>query len=281
MNRITFLTFTFILGMLGIVSGLGQPTLALEYQPTYPYPGAPVLLKDLPQGVQRIHFLGRDFAVFDLAGHRIALLAVPLSSKPGLYPITLEGVRLPTLKLRVYPKKYPEEHLTVPERMVCYSPRVLARIKREIKLIKTTVSGFTPEVYLDGPFVWPLKGRLSSPFGLRRLFNGEPRSPHSGIDLAAPVGTPVKAANRGRVVLVGDFYLPGKTLIIDHGVGIYTIYAHLSRFRVKKGQIVARGQVIALSGCTGRATGPHLHFGCYVRGIKIDPQALLRLLGAR
>ncbi len=279
MNSKTLLNF--ILKLLIILLGLGQATLALEYQPTHPYPGAPVLLKDLPQEVQRIRFLGRDFAVFDLVGQRIALLAVPLSAKPGFYPLTLEGARLPRFKLQIYPKNYPKEYLTVPEKMVRYPPKVLARIKREIRLIKTTISGFTPKVYLDGPFVWPLKGRVSSPFGLRRFFNGEPRSPHSGIDLAAPVGTPIKAANRGRVVLIGDFYLPGKTLIIDHGVGIYTIYAHLSRFLVKKGQMVARGQVIAFSGCTGRATGPHLHFGCYIRGIKIDPQTLLKLLGSR
>ncbi len=260
---------------------LTSPCLPLEYLPEKPFPGAPILLKDIPEDVKEIGFLGYKFIPFSFSGQKTALLAVPLKTKPGIYKLYLKGKKLASLNLRIYPKKYPEEHLTVPEKMVVYPPKILARIKKEIKSIKQTVSYFTPEIYLDGPFIWPVKGRISSPFGLRRFFNGEPRSPHSGLDLAVPVGSPVKAANHGRVALVGNFYLPGKIIILDHGFGIYTVYAHLSRFCVKKGQMVKKGQIIAFSGCTGRATGPHLHFGCYIHGIKIDPQTLLMLLGQR
>lgn len=254
---------------------------AFEIEPKRPFPGSPILLKDLPSETKSVRFLGKEFGVFTLENERVALLAVPLEARPGSYQLFLEGKRPRTFKIRIYAKRYPEEHLKVPEKMVRYTPEVLARVKREIRLLRKTLSRYTPYVYLDGPFVWPIHGRLSSPFGLRRFFNGEPRSPHAGIDIAVPVGTPVHAANRGRVVLARDLYLPGKTLILDHGLGIYTIYAHLSRFRVKEGEMVEKGAVIALSGVSGRATGPHLHFGCYVQGIKIDPQELLRLLGER
>jgi len=260
---------------------LVNPARALEIEPKRPVPGAPILVKDLSPETEFVRFLGKEFGIFDLEGRRVALLAVPLETSPGIYRLVLAGKKSYTLQVRIYAKHYPEEHLKVPERMVRYPPEVLARVKREIKLIRETVRRYTPGPYLDGPFRWPLNGRVSSPFGLRRFFNGEPRSPHPGIDLAARVGTPVHAANRGRVVLAKDLYLPGKTVILDHGLGIYTIYAHLSRFKVKEGQMVERGQIIALSGVTGRATGPHLHFGCYIQGVKIDPQILLSLLGER
>ncbi len=248
--------------------------LALEYQPEKPFPGAPVLLT-LPEGVSSVTFFGHRYEPFSFKGKKLVLLAVPLSSKPGTYPLVLSNGQ--RFSLRIYPKKYPEEHLTVPPKMVRYPPKVLARIKREIRLIRGTVARFHPEALLDGPFVWPAPGRLSSAFGFRRVYNGEPRSPHGGVDIACPAGTPVKAANRGRVALVGDFYLPGKTVVLDHGLGIYTVYCHLSKILVREGEILEKGEIFALSGKSGRVTGPHLHFGCYILGSKVDPQVLLEV----
>ncbi len=249
-------------------------TWALEYEPERPFPGAPVLL-EVPKGIRSVDFLGQTYHPFSYKGKDWVLLAVPLGTKPGLYPVLLSnGIKV---NLRIFPKTYPEERLTVPPKMVHYSPEMLARIKREIALIRNTVARFHPEVFLDGPFVWPAPGRLSSPFGFRRVYNGEPRSPHGGIDIACPEGTPVKAANRGKVVLTGDFYLPGKTVILDHGLGIYTIYCHLSKILVTRGQILEKGEVLALSGRSGRVTGPHLHFGCYILGTKVDPKVLLEV----
>ena len=269
------------LNVMALLFWLSSQCLAIKYLPQRPFPGSPILLKDIPEDVKEIEFLGYKFIPFTFLGHRTALLAVPLRTRPGVYKIYLKGEKITPLELHIYSKEYPEEHLSVPERMVTYPPGVLLRIKREIKYIREAVSGYTPELYLDGQFIWPAKGRISSPFGLRRFFNGQPRSPHSGLDIAVPIGYPIKAANSGRVVLLGNFYLPGKILVLDHGFGIYTVYAHLSAFCVKKGQMVKKGQIIALSGRTGRATGPHLHFGCYIEGIKIDPETLLILLGQR
>ncbi len=251
---------------------------AVKILPERPYPGSPLLVEGLSPKVQRVRFLGKEFGVFSLKGKRMALLAIPLGAKPGDYPIFMGQARY---TVHIFAHRYPEEHLKVPRKMVSYPPKILARVKREIRLIKEKVQVFHPEPYFSRPFVWPLHTHITSPFGLRRFFNGEPRSPHGGIDLAAPKGTPVHAANTGRVVLARHLYLPGKTVIIDHGLGIYTIYAHLSRFEVREGQWVKRGQVIALSGATGRVTGPHLHFGCYVEGVKIDPQVLLNILGEK
>ncbi len=267
----------------GICLGLGvifflAHAWATTILPTHPYPGAPLLLKDLPPGVQKVRFLGKEFGVFSLNGKRMALLAVPLGIKPGEYTLVYARTRQ---VVRIFPHRYPTEYLKVPSKMVSYPPAILTRVKREIRLIKEKVAVFTPQAYFSRPFIWPLHTRVTSPFGLRRFFNGEPRSPHGGIDLAAPMGTPVHAANSGRVVLARSLYLPGKTILIDHGLGIYTIYAHLSRFEVREGQWVKRGEVIGLSGSTGRVTGPHLHFGCYVEGVKIDPQTLLNILGEK
>ncbi len=256
-----------------ILKGLA---LALDYEPKRPFPGAPVLFS-VPQATQKLVFLGRRFFPFSFEGKTYVLAAVPLNTSPGRYQVELYAPQKLTFSLEIFPKKYPEEHLKVPPKMVRYPPKILARIKREIKIIRGCVAKVTPKPLLDGPFVWPAAGRLSSPFGLRRVFNGEPRSPHSGLDIALPEGSPVKAANRGRVALTGDFYLPGKTVILDHGLGIYTVYCHLQKILVREGQLVAKGQKIALSGRSGRVTGPHLHFGVYLGGVKVDPKILLEV----
>ncbi|AEH45398.1 Peptidase M23 [Thermodesulfatator indicus DSM 15286] len=250
--------------------------LALSYLPEKPYPGAPLLL-ELPKKVKKVEFLGKNYRPFAYRQRFYALLAVPLNTKPGSYPLKIYAEKIYSYQVKIYPKKYPEEHLEVPPKMIHYPPEVIDRIKREVKAIKQALRGFTPEPLLEGPFVWPVAGRLSSPFGFRRVYNGVPRSHHSGIDIAVPKGTPVKAANSGRVVLTGDFYLPGKIVIIDHGLGIYTVYCHLDKILVKTGQAVDKGEKIALSGASGRVTGPHLHFGCYIEGVKVDPKMLLEV----
>ena len=124
----------------------------------------------------------------------------------------------------------------------------------------------------DLAFILPVKGELSSHFGLRRFFNGEPRSPHAGIDVAVARGTPVKASAQGQVLAVGDYFFNGKTVFVDHGNGLITMYCHLDRIDVKTGETVRKGQRIGLSGMTGRATGPHLHWSVVLNGAMVDPE---------
>lgn len=172
-------------------------------------------------------------------------------------------------------KDFPVQHLRLPKKMVTPDKKALSRIFAEKELINGTLQKITPTKYLKLPFVWPVRSRILSTFGLRRFLNNQPRSSHRGIDLRAGLNSPVRAFNSGQVALTGDFYFGGKTVIIDHGLGVYSIYMHLNKIKVKKGQVVARAQVIGLAGKTGRATGPHLHFGLSVLGELVDPKPLL------
>ncbi|HEY2829749.1 MAG TPA: M23 family metallopeptidase, partial [Thermoanaerobaculia bacterium] len=132
------------------------------------------------------------------------------------------------------------------------------------------------EIVPDEPFTVPIPGASGTNFGSRRIFNGEPRAPHSGADLHATRGTPVHATNRGRVVLAKNLFFTGNTVILDHGLGIYSLYAHLSRIDVHAGDTVKNGQIVGLVGATGRVTAPHLHWGMRVQGARVDPFSLVK-----
>lgn len=167
------------------------------------------------------------------------------------------------------------QKLSLPSGMVDLSQQRVRQVRRDNRTlgdILATRSRIRP--WKEG-FLLPLKGRITTRFGTGRILNGKPRGSHSGVDIAGRKGTPVMASNDGKVLLADDFYLSGKTVVVDHGWGVLTIYAHLDRFRVREGQDVERGQVLGTVGSTGRATGPHLHFGAFVRGIKVDPLQLI------
>jgi murein DD-endopeptidase MepM/ murein hydrolase activator NlpD len=150
--------------------------------------------------------------------------------------------------------------------------KILERIKRENKLIRSTLRVFTDRYFKESRFHKPLKKiSISTPFGARRIINNKIKYTHSGTDFRAKWGTPVRAVLSGRVVIARDFYLTGKTIIINHGLGLYSLYAHLSKMKVKEGQFVKAGQIIGNVGSTGRSTGPHLHLGVYINGMRVDP----------
>jgi murein DD-endopeptidase MepM/ murein hydrolase activator NlpD len=132
-----------------------------------------------------------------------------------------------------------------------------------------------PEMLWDKPFHSPIPGETGTNFGSRRVFNGEARAPHAGSDLRAKTGTPIHATNRGRVVLAKNLFFTGNTVVLDHGLGVYTIYAHMSRIDVKVSQIVTENQLLGLSGATGRVTGPHLHWSARIQSARVDPFSLL------
>ncbi|HEX6850473.1 MAG TPA: M23 family metallopeptidase [Candidatus Polarisedimenticolaceae bacterium] len=208
--------------------------------------------------------------------------AVPLDAKAG--PVALEvrsGGATERKELRITAKKFPEQRLKVEEKYVSPSKAQQERIAREKKRLDAIYARRTDAPAPSDPFVRPVPGEPTSAFGLRRLFNGQPRAPHAGLDLKAATGTPVRNAGAGLVVLADDLYFAGKTVIVDHGAGLFTIYAHLSRIDVKEGDEVAAGNVVGLSGATGRVTGPHLHWGARVGETIFDPRALLdaRLFG--
>jgi murein DD-endopeptidase MepM/ murein hydrolase activator NlpD len=180
--------------------------------------------------------------------------------------------------LTVQSKRFPTTELTVEPRFVELSPEDQARADREAAELAAIYATVTPEIYWSEAFQSPIPGVADGRnFGHRRVFNGQPRAPHSGTDLRATTGTPIHAANRGRVVLAKDLFFSGNAVFIDHGLGVYSAYLHLSELRVPVGAMVERGQLIGLAGATGRVTGPHLHWGVRVLDARVDPFSLLAL----
>lgn len=202
---------------------------------------------------------------------------IPLDAPAGVAKMTVgsDGSEGVTSELLVAAKTFPEQRLTVESKFVSPPKSVQARIDRERKKLAAIYSRRTPLSPPSSAFVRPVPGDPTSEFGTRRIFNGEPRAPHAGIDLRAATGTPVAAAGPGKVVLAESLYYAGGTVIVDHGGGLFTIYAHLSKIEAKTGAEVKPGDPVGKSGATGRVTGPHLHWGARVGDEIFDPRALL------
>ncbi len=182
-----------------------------------------------------------------------------------------EGGRARELRVAVGSKKYPEQRIRLKEqKYVEPDPEHQRRIARELRLQLDAYARYS-EPAPDLDFAVPVQGRHSAPFGVRRFFNDQERNPHSGLDIAAAVGTPVKAPAAGEVVLVGDYFFNGKTVFIDHGHGLVTMYCHLSSIDVQPGQRLRRGEVLGKVGATGRVTGPHLHWNVSLNDARVDP----------
>jgi murein DD-endopeptidase MepM/ murein hydrolase activator NlpD len=208
----------------------------------------------------------------------VAWVGIPLDAKPGteLWVIREGAGSAPQrLGIDVTAKRYAEQHLKVKPGQVDLSPQDLARYERErahLERVRRTFSE-TPPATLQ--LLQPVPGSRSSSFGLRRFFNGQARSPHNGMDIAAAAGTPVLAAASGRVLDADDYFFSGNTVIIDHGQGLLTLYAHLAAVDTGVGAAVAARAPIGRVGATGRVTGPHLHFSVYLNAVAVDPALFL------
>jgi murein DD-endopeptidase MepM/ murein hydrolase activator NlpD len=211
------------------------------------------------------------------------ILGVDLDEKPGkhvanvLFTMQDGTVASRETVIEVERKKFPTTELKVDEKYVELNKPDLARANREAKETEAIYATITNEMLWDQPFTVPIPGESGTNFGHRRIFNGQPRAPHTGADLRAKTGTPIQATNRGRVVLAKDLFFTGNTVILDHGLGVYSLYAHLSRIDVKPGDMVSTGQLLGLAGATGRVTGPHLHWGMRVQGARVDPFSLVEI----
>lgn len=264
--------------LLGLL--LGATTQAQELPRESPVPGGiaivPLTSDSQPEPV--VHFAGDRVMVVRHDGRWLALVGLPLTLEPGPQVVTASDGRSATREypFTVKPKKYAEQHLTLKnQRMVEPTGEDLARIVREQAIIRHAFAAWTEQPVPSLRFRLPAQGRLSSVFGLRRFFNNEPRQPHSGIDIAAPVGAPVIAPLAGTVIETGEFFFNGKTLFMDHGEGLISMFNHLSRITVERGARVEQGRKIGEVGKTGRVTGPHLHWTVSLNNSRVDPELFL------
>ncbi|MBC7203091.1 MAG: M23 family metallopeptidase [Pusillimonas sp.] len=242
----------------------------------YAFPGGVAVL---PMGIREqrpsVHYRDRPVMVLkDTDNQWIAVVGIGLDVPPGTESVQVKDAArsVTALTFTVASRDYKEQHIKLRNRKhVNPDPSQLKRFEREYEKQINAYAQFRPvgpsNILLDEP----VKGPLSSPFGLRRFFNGEERNPHSGLDFAVPKGTPVKAPANGVVTIVDDFFFNGKTIFLDHGQGLITMYCHLSAADVEVGQTVERGQTIGKVGATGRATGPHLHWNVSLNGERVDP----------
>jgi murein DD-endopeptidase MepM/ murein hydrolase activator NlpD len=242
-----------------------------------------VLTVGAPADVEGVHVrvFGRDIEPFPVgSGRWRALVGIDLDVKAGPHVVTVDaGQARATRTLQVLPKRFPTRRLTVDPDFVTPPPSATERIERDQQLLaKAWQSSAVTRLWTE-PFARPVDEVANSAFGTRSIFNGLPRNAHSGADFLSPAGTPVRAPDGGRILIAQDLYFSGNTIVIDHGLGLFSLLAHLSLIDVREGDRVAVGQVVGKVGATGRVTGPHLHWAVRLNGARVDPLSLLALLG--
>lgn len=209
-----------------------------------------------------------------------AMIGIDLDQPVGLQPLVVtwkngESTDRREIPIEVVSASFGTQTLKLPKGMVDLDPPTLARVEKEQARMKEIFNKSVDQRLWEAAFIIPTEGKAMGTFGLRRIMNGQPRNPHTGEDISAPLGAPVLASNGGRVILVGEFYFNGHSVIIDHGLGLFSMYFHLAETAVKEGEIVTKGQPIGSVGQSGRATGPHLHWGVRLNGARVNPFSLI------
>jgi murein DD-endopeptidase MepM/ murein hydrolase activator NlpD len=206
-------------------------------------------------------------------GQWLAVVGISLSAKIGeqLLSVSIDGKKSKA-RFAIKDKAYPTQHIEIKnKRKVNPNKLDMTRINSESAKISSALEHWS-DGQVNSNFIWPIEGRVSGLFGRRRVFNGQPRRPHSGMDIAAPTGTNIIAPEAGVVRNPGDYFFNGNTVFIDHGQGLVTMFCHMDRVDVKNGQVVQQGDVIGTVGMTGRVTGPHLHLGVSLNDERVEPR---------
>jgi murein DD-endopeptidase MepM/ murein hydrolase activator NlpD len=267
---------------LSAAMALSAPPLAADLPEASVVPGG-VLIADLAgtsAATPTVTFDGRRTLVVRHGESWQAVIGLPLAAKPGPAHYTLHGPQGDvSVGFSIEPKLYATQTLSVPPAQVNLSKRDLRRVQRETKEIGAILDRYTEAEPQSLRFAQPVAGIASSSFGSRRVFNGEARNPHSGMDIAAPLQMPVSVPIGGTVAGVGNYFFNGNTVFVDHGRGLITMYCHLSRIDVKPGERIAAGLRLGLVGATGRVTGPHLHWGVSLNHAWVDPKLFLKTNG--
>lgn len=258
--------------------GFGAAPEALPFKPS-PVPGG-VAVVAIPgkDAAPKVTYHGEPVLVRRGAGSGgrgwVAVVGIRLSAKPGEDHIEVDGREVPFI---IQPKKYPEQRIRLKdERKVTPNAEDEARIAREQQLVAPAWKVWPEGLMATLALRQPTPGDLTASFGMRRVFNGVPRSPHSGLDIRAPQGQAVHTPAAGVVVLTGDFFYSGNAVFVAHGEGMVSLLCHLSKITVKQGQALQAGDVVGEVGSTGRATGPHLHWSLSLNDVRVDPRIFLR-----
>ena len=237
-----------------------------------------VLVVTAPEEAPGAEFVG-TWLPFTSCGEGcyMALGLAPLDTSPGNHPIKIsDGGLSISLAITVLAGEFAKQNLTLPKDKVTLSPEDEARADAEAERMRGLWAIANPRLW-DGDFIMPLEGGISTGFGTVRLMNKTKRSIHSGLDIRGAYGTPILAANTGRVVMNEDTFFGGNTVILDHGMGLYTVYMHMQESRVVDGELVAKGEAVGLVGSTGRSTGPHLHYTVKLAASNVNPKTLAEL----
>ncbi len=244
----------------------------------HPVPGG-IAVVELGSAIKapQISFKNKSVLVVKSPGEQwYAIVGLALNTPTGQQSIVVKNGSSREIAFTVKDKKYKEQRLTIKNtRQVNPLPEDLKRINLEMTAQNQAYQEFSPKIPSNLIFDKPVEGPLSSPFGLKRFFNGEPRAPHSGLDFAVPTGTPIKAPADGKVILTGNYFFNGNTVFLDHGQGLISMYCHLSVIDVAVGDSLARGDVLGKVGATGRVTGAHLHWNVSLNDARIDPAILI------
>jgi murein DD-endopeptidase MepM/ murein hydrolase activator NlpD len=271
-----------------VFSGQSIAYAVVTWQPAKPVNGSPVLFQASADSATRAisgTWLGHEVTLARVGTGKLwyALAGVPLETAPGTYDLNLMETRADGKTLRVVQTikvgraVYPKITVRVAKQYTQPNPEQVKEAQADKGVKQMTFGALTPERLWSGPFVPPVSVGISDVFGTARVFNQEVRSRHQGLDYAAPAGTPVHAVNRGTVILARPLYFEGNCVVVDHGQGLLSLYLHLSEFRVKEGDEVESGQLIGLSGGSGRASGPHLHLAIRWQGVYLNPAILMKL----
>lgn len=270
-------------------AGAQPPSLQAAIEPAAVLPGDVLLVtvKATPDPISSGTCIWHDQNVpLHISGNGstgFALLGIPSEAPAGTGRVRIEAIGSNATPVTadaaftIRAKEFPLQRLTLPESQVTLSKKNLARHQREKEQIETALAQMHLEKLWQHPFQAPVPGAVISPFGVRRLINDKPRSSHSGVDLRAAAGEPVHACSDGQVILTGNHFFAGNSIYVDHGMGIVSMYFHLSKVSVTPGDHVAAGQVLGLAGSTGRSTGAHLHWGVRVNDCKVNPLSLIQV----
>lgn len=245
-----------------------QQQVSIAVSPAVTYPGDVILVRSKQS--KSVTLFSQTYHLKPSQGEYVRFIPIPFNAKPGSYMVEAADKRY-SAPLEIKAKTFAIDSITVSKQMNSMRQDT-NRINADQKKIEAARSQSSPVPYFTKPFIQPTTGRLTTPFGYQRVVNGVPANRHAAIDIANKEGTPIMASNDGKVVLSESIYLTGNTIIIDHGLNVFSIYAHMSKLQAEVGQEVKQGQVIGLMGTTGFSTGPHLHYGMLIGNTYVNPQ---------